>query len=261
MMKKMMKVLLGIVVIGGLMFVGCSSNNNTSNDKTNEDQIQFKETDSAVLKYGDDLTLNNGEIRISDYVSDEQLDKITIIDYEKANSLDSTHFETEEEIIEVIGTLVGGVENMEKPEIHDSKETVKKYITETPKEESKIEKQEDPYLDHDVIPNENDNSCPNCASKDYLAGHPCPDCYYIDKDKEVLHSPYHVPDEQIGDVPEKTDVCRNCDREFITNQDDYSGLCNDCKQHLSKPLFCSACGKYAVDPETGICKNCGTPLE
>ena len=63
----MKKILIGILMIGSLLFAGCSNQEvpeDATISSTGDEDVEYKDDDRAVLKYGEDLALNNGMFKL-----------------------------------------------------------------------------------------------------------------------------------------------------------------------------------------------------
>ena len=139
-MKKLMKVMLGVLVVSTMIFVGGCSSTNSNTDKGNSTYKVVGEDDgTAVSKYGENLTLNNGEFVLSDYMDEDAIKLIKTERFERCMKLKASDFDTDTEqtmilqyLLEGSDKLPGDKDDSDEPDQDKVKETVDSY-----KEDSK----------------------------------------------------------------------------------------------------------------------------
>lgn len=229
-MKNIRNMLLGVVVIGGLMFVGCT-NQGVSEDTTIKDDVEeeYDNFDPAVLKYGEDLTLNEGKFKLKDYMTEEEINNITIGRYDKATGLLENCFDTEYErkmIIKYLKgestTLPNGTENIHE----DDEDTIQNAI--------------DNSKDTNKIQQEPTKRCCKCGKvmtteQIKLYGDTCTDCL--------------------------TDTCEYCGTEKPLDSQcpNCGGMDNNLERlpYHTKYIHCDNCGNQTFDWINGVCIECG----
>lgn len=236
----MKKMLIGILMIGSLIFVGCS-NQEVSEDvtisSTADEDVEYKDDDRAVLKYGEDLALNNGKVKLKDYLTEGEMDRVTIKRYEKAKTLDESYFKTDFDIAGVMNYLTGitnvfpGTDTSVKP--HNVEETLNKYM-------SNDNEAQDSNKETNKIQEEPTKRCCKCGKvmtpeQIKLYGDTCTDCL--------------------------TDTCEYCGTEKPLDSQcpNCGGMDNNLERlpYHTKYIHCDNCGNQTFDWINGECIECG----